>query len=219
MLAFCALGLAASVGAFVFHPVFGLAVSVVSALLAGWCIWFFRDPARRIPTGSRLVISPADGVVVAVDQVPPPPEVPVPEQFRNDCRRVSVFMNVFDVHVNRAPVEGRILSVMHRAGKFFNASLQKASLENERSSMVLETPARDVVVAVQIAGLVARRIVSRVREGGQLRKGERYGLIRFGSRVDVFVPAAAHVLVTTGMKTRAGETVLAEFPAEPTCPS
>lgn len=181
-------------------------VIAATAVLCLWCLWFFRDPARRVPTAPDAVICPADGVVCAVDTADPPPELGLAER---GMTRVCVFMNVFNVHVNRAPVPGKVVAVLHHAGKFFNASLDKASVDNERLSLVLAMPDGRRAVSVQIAGLVARRIVCRVKEGADLRAGQRYGLIRFGSRVDVYLPAGSTPRVRIGEKTLAGETILA----------
>ncbi len=186
----------------------GLGVGVLGAVLCGWCVWFFRDPERAAPQGEHLVVSPADGVVCLIDRASPPAEVGL-GAVRLD--RVCVFMNVFNVHVNRSPVGGRVRRIAYRAGKFLNASLDKASEANERSAMVVELGDGRCVVAVQIAGLVARRIVSRVREGATLARGERYGLIRFGSRVDVYVPEGTRLRVGVGERMVAGESVLGEL--------
>jgi phosphatidylserine decarboxylase len=179
----------------------------IGALLTAWCAYFFRDPPRVTPVRDGLVVSPADGYVSSIGYFPPPPELGL---GATPMQRVSVFMSVFDVHVNRAPVTGRITKIAYTPGKFLNADLDKASEDNERSGMVLETPAGSFGV-VQIAGLIARRIVSFVREGDQLSTGQRFGLIRFGSRVDVYMPEGARVLVALGSKAVAGETVLADL--------
>ncbi|MCC6428669.1 MAG: phosphatidylserine decarboxylase [Phycisphaerales bacterium] len=178
----------------------------ICGLLTLWCIWFFRDPERRTPGEPGLVISPADGVVCMVLPASPPPEIA--EGSGEKLLRVSVFMNVFNVHVNRSPVDGRVEKLAYHPGKFFNASFDKASDLNERLSMRLRMPDGGAVVCVQIAGLVARRIVCQVREQISIARGERYGLIRFGSRVDVYLPAGYESLVKVGDKTTAGETVL-----------
>ena len=170
-----------------------------------WVIAFFRDPVREGPRGDNLVIAPADGLVVSVVMVDEP------DYLKARVQRVSIFMNVFNVHVNRAPVAGRVERVAYRAGKFLNASFDKASVDNERSAMAIRMDDGRMVVAVQIAGLVARRIVSRVREGASLARGERYGMFRFGSRVDVYLPAGSRIGAGTGQKVVAGESVLAEL--------
>lgn len=179
----------------------------IGAILTAWCAYFFRDPVRVTPLDDRLVISPADGVVSAVGPAVPPRELGLGS---GEMTRVSVFMNVFSCHVNRSPVRGRITRIEHRPGKFLNAELDKASQENERNGLVIESP-NGVIACVQIAGLVARRIVCWVETGGNIGAGERIGLIRFGSRLDVFMPTDATVLVAVGQTAVAGETVMAEF--------
>ncbi len=181
-------------------------VGVISGILTVWCIWFFRDPRRAIPADPGAVISPADGVVCLVDNAPPPPELGMGDQ---PLQRVCVFMNVFNVHVNRAPLAGVVEKIAYTPGKFLNASLDKASIHNERNGLVIRTPDGRRIGAVQIAGLVARRIVCRIAEGVTLEKGDRFGLIRFGSRVDVYLPAGSAVRAKVGEKTKAGETILA----------
>ncbi len=183
----------------------------VGLLLTLWCAWFFRDPARVTPIDARLVVSPCDGRVVSVRPRRPPPELGLGEGER-PC--VGIFMNVFDVHVNRTPVPGRVEARVHHPGRFLNASLDKASDENERMSWRIETPDGHRVGLVQIAGLVARRIVPFVEPGARLEAGERIGLIRFGSRCDVYLPEGTVPLVLPGQRTVAGETVLAELGRE-----
>ncbi|MBF0284283.1 MAG: phosphatidylserine decarboxylase family protein [Magnetococcales bacterium] len=172
-------------------------------LLLVWCVWFFRDPERVTPSEPGRVIAPADGKVIVIEEVASAPLSGQP------ARKVSIFMNVFNVHVNRFPEDGRVKALSYHAGKFFNAALAKASLENERMEILLETPDGVLIPFVQVAGLVARRIVCRAKEGDAARRGERFGLIRFGSRVDVYLPLSAEVAVTLGEHTVAGETVLA----------
>ena len=179
----------------------------IGLILTAWCAYFFRDPVRVTPLDDRLVISPADGVVSAVGPAVPPRELGLGS---SEMTRVSVFMNVFSCHVNRSPVRGKITRIEHRPGKFLNAELDKASQENERNGLVIDSP-NGVVAAVQIAGLVARRIVCWAEAGGNIGAGERIGLIRFGSRVDVFLPTDATVRVAVGQTAVAGETVMAEF--------
>ena len=171
-----------------------------------WCVYFFRDPARVTPMREGLVVSPADGVVSSIGFFVPPPELGLGDR---PMQRVSVFMSVFDCHVNRAPVTGRIAKLTYKPGTFINADLDKASEDNERSSLLLDTVNGRIGV-VQIAGLVARRIVSFVSEGQMLGAGDRFGLIRFGSRVDVYLPDGVRVLVGHGSRAIAGETVLAD---------
>lgn len=179
----------------------------IGTVLTVWCALFFRDPVRVTPVREGLVVSPADGVVSMVVNVVPPPELglgSVPLQ------RISVFMSVFNCHVNRAPVSGRIEKIAYHPGKFLNAELDKASEDNERNALVISTPSGSVGV-VQIAGLIARRIVCFVREGQSVMAGERFGLIRFGSRLDIYLPDGAKPLVAQGQTAVAGETVLADF--------
>jgi phosphatidylserine decarboxylase len=181
----------------------------IGLILTAWCAYFFRDPVRVTPLDDRLVVSPADGVVSAVGPAAPPRELGL---GGTEMTRVSVFMNVFSCHVNRAPVRGRIARIEHRPGKFLNAELDKASADNERNGLVIDSP-NGTVAAVQIAGLIARRIVCWAEPGASIGMGERIGLIRFGSRVDVYLPREAGVRVAVGQTAVAGETVLAEFGA------
>lgn len=180
----------------------------IGLIVTVWCTYFFRDPDRVTPAGSNLVISPADGVIQMVTEASPPRELGMEDR---PLKRVSVFMNVFDCHVNRSPVNGTIVAFAYRPGQFFNASLDKASEENERRAMRLRTAADQELAVVQIAGLVARRIVCWAYDGQKLEAGERYGMIRFGSRVDVYLPDDSRVLAVTGQRAVAGETVLAEL--------
>jgi phosphatidylserine decarboxylase len=173
--------------------------------VALWVPAFFRDPARPGPRGERLVIAPADGRVVSVG------EVDEPDFVGGRALRVSVFMNVFDVHVNRHPVDGAVALRRYRPGKFLNASRDKASADNEQMSLGVRA-ARGSVLIRQIAGLIARRIVTDSEVGDAVRQGDRLGLIRFGSRVDTFLPAGVLPRVTVGDRTRAGLTVIAEWP-------
>jgi phosphatidylserine decarboxylase len=179
----------------------------VGLVLTLWCAYFFRDPVRVTPVDESLVISPADGVVCSVGVYPPPPELGLGE---GAMTRVSIFMSVFDCHVNRTPVDGRVMRVAYKPGLFVNADLDKASEDNERNGFVIESP-RGVFGVVQIAGLIARRIVSFSKEGDTVATGERIGLIRFGSRVDVYMPPGCSPLVALGSKAVAGETVIAAF--------
>jgi phosphatidylserine decarboxylase len=174
--------------------------------LTVWCYYFFRDPKRAVPVNAGLLVSPADGVVSLIERAMPPPELGLgPEPLV----RVSVFMSVFNCHVNRAPIEGRIAAVAYRPGKFFNASLDKASEENERNALAIELPDGRKIAVVQIAGLVARRIMCWKKPGDMVRTGERFGLIRFGSRLDVYLPEGVHPQVALGQTMCAGETVIA----------
>lgn len=174
-----------------------------------WCIAFFRDPEREAPTGEGLVISPADGRLLPIVQAAPPPELGMGPEPR---LRLSIFMNVFNVHVNRNPVNGTVMKLAYRKGRFFNASFDKASEHNERMSIRvrLDGSGRELAV-VQIAGLVARRIRCDLTEGERVSRGARFGIIRFGSRLDVYLPAGAQVVSTPNQHVRAGETVLAKL--------
>jgi phosphatidylserine decarboxylase len=179
----------------------------IGTLLTLWCAYFFRDPPRVTPVSDRLVVSPADGRISLVVNAVPPLELglgtmPLP--------RVSIFMSVFDCHVNRTPISGRIERIVYTAGKFLNADLDKASEDNERNGFVITGTAGQVGV-VQIAGLIARRIVCWVKEGQEIGAGERIGMIRFGSRVDVYLPAGTAPLVSEGQTSLAGETVIADL--------
>lgn len=176
-----------------------------------WCYYFFRDPQRTTPTRDGLLVSPADGIISLIEKAVPPEELGMSPDA---LTRVSVFMNVFNCHVNRAPIAGDVVSIAYRAGKYFNASLDKASSDNERNSLALKIADGRQIAVVQIAGLVARRIVCFVKTSQVMRTGERFGLIRFGSRVDVYLPEGVHPLVSVGQSMVAGETVIADLTAD-----
>jgi phosphatidylserine decarboxylase len=213
-------------GAFVpIHPdgykfVFGAALATLilfalapplgwlAAIATGWCAYFFRDPERVSPARAGLVVSAADGKVVAITKVAPPREL---QLGTKPLTRISVFLSIFDVHIVRAPVAGRIISSAYVPGAFLNAGLEKASEGNERRALVIETETGEKIGLVLIAGLIARRIVTFLGEGTSVARGERIGLIRFGSRVDVYLPAGARVLAEAGQTAIGGETVLAAF--------
>jgi phosphatidylserine decarboxylase len=186
----------------IFGPLFWIGM-----ILTAWCAYFFRDPERLTPIEDNWTISPADGRVSAIMKMVPPAELDLGE---DEMWRISVFMNVFNCHVNRAPMAGNIRLINYQKGSFLNAELDKASSENERNGLVIQTNHGDIGV-VQIAGLVARRILCWSKSDDHLDAGERFGLIRFGSRLDVFLPINARPLVTLGQTAIAGETVLAEF--------
>ena len=179
--------------------------------LTVWCYYFFRDPVRSTPTREGLIVSPADGVVSLIEKAVPPAELGMPDEA---LTRVSVFMSVFNCHVNRAPIAGKIAAIAYRPGKFFNASLDKASADNERNSLCIEMADGRQIAVVQIAGLVARRIVCFSSKGDDIQTGERFGLIRFGSRLDVYLPDDVHPLVSVGQTMISGETVLADLTSE-----
>ncbi len=199
------------------------AISVVLGLLWGplfwigagltvWCYYFFRNPVRVIPQQPGLVISPADGIVSLIQDAVPEEALGLGSE---PVTRVSVFMNVFNCHVNRAPMAGKITHIVYRHGKFVNASLDKASIHNERNSLSIEAPDGTRIGVVQIAGLVARRIVCFAKEGDSIEAGHLFGLIRFGSRLDIYLPKGVSPLVCVGQTAVAGETILADL-ADPT---
>ncbi len=209
------------------HPVIAregwpfVAVSIAAALLVHWLggpwwaapLWlvaafnvqFFRDPPRSIPREANAVLSPADGRIVTVERARDP-------YLERDALKMSVFMNVFNVHSNRSPVDGEVREAWYHKGKFFNAALSKSSLENERAALWIRTASGADVTCVQIAGLIARRILCYARSGQRLARGERYGFIRFGSRVDVYLPAEARPVAAVGDKVYATESILASLP-------
>ncbi|MCA1655195.1 MAG: phosphatidylserine decarboxylase [Pseudonocardiaceae bacterium] len=190
-------------------------LGVVGFVLAGLVAWFFREPKRVAPSRAGVVVAAADGTVSHVVLAEPPAELGLPTGER---LRISVFLSVFDVHVQRAPAAGVVSRLVYRPGKFLSADLDKASEDNERNSLLLTTQdgtGGQEVVVVQIAGLIARRIVCQVAEGDKVGAGQTYGLIRFGSRVDIYVPVDSRVLVEPGQRTIGGETVVAELPDGP----
>ncbi len=182
----------------------------IGVLATAWCIYFFRDPWRVSPQREGLVLAPADGFILAVDEVPPPPELGL---GTDKMRRIAIFMNVLDVHVNRSPMAGRVARLAYTEGKFLNASLDKASIDNERMATMISTSEGDIGV-VQIAGLVARRIVCVLREGQDVIAGQRIGLIRFGSRAEVYIPLGWATLALVGQRSIGGETILADAHAQ-----
>ncbi len=201
---FIALFAILTTGLWVLHQPLGW----IGVVLTAWCAYFFRDPERVTPGESGLVISPADGMVLLFEDAPPPLELGMGDGVRP---RVSIFMNVFNVHVNRIPAHGVIEKISYRPGRFFNASLDKASEHNERMSVSMKTNQGAEIAFVQIAGLVARRIKCGLAEGQQVRAGDRFGLIRFGSRVDVYLPAGTRPKAIPGQTAVAGETVIADL--------
>ncbi len=201
---FLALSVAATIGLFFVSDVLGW----LGVVLTAWCYYFFRDPARVTPAREGLVVSPADGVVSMIEPAVPPSEL---EMGSDPMTRISVFMNLFDCHVNRWPIEGTVEKIAYRPGRFFNASLDKASVHNERSGLAARLPDGRRFAVVQIAGLVARRICCDASEGQRLATGERFGIIRFGSRLDVYLPDGVAPLVAVGQSAIAGETVIADL--------
>jgi phosphatidylserine decarboxylase len=194
---------------FSFFSLFSLFISNVLFLfflfLSLFTLWFFRDPERHFDSKDNQLLSAADGKICFIGEENPPSET----QFKEKMKKVSIFMNVFNVHVNRSPVNGNIKKIIYKNGKFFNASLDKASEHNERNSFIIETNT-DKVVVVQIAGLIARRILSFISEGNKIDKGDRIGLIRFGSRVDIYFPPTYDIKVNQNDIVVAGETIIAE---------
>lgn len=191
-------------------------LGLLGVLATAWCVYFFRDPDRVTPIRDGLVVAPADGIVVMVTDASPPPELNMGDLPRP---RISIFLNVFDVHVNRMPCDGRIVKAAYHPGKFVNAALDKASADNERMALriAVDSPPADVegeasdIAVVQIAGLVARRIILWSREGDQLLAGQRFGMIRFGSRTDLYLPVGVSPLVVPGQRMIGGETIVADF--------
>ena len=177
-------------------------LTVLMLALTLFSVYFFRNPERVVPLGDNLVVAPADGKVVFVG------DVDEERYFNERVTKVSIFMSVFDVHVNRAPCDAKVVDMFYQAGQFVNASYDKASKVNEQAGLLLETPNGERLLVVQIAGLIARRIVTYPIIGDLVKRGERYGLIRFGSRVDLYFPTSSDISITLGEKTVAGETVL-----------
>lgn len=180
----------------------------IGIILTSWCVYFFRTPVRVTPLGDDFVISPADGKVILIKKVVPPASFGMLDE---EVYRVSIFLNVFDVHVNKVPVSGVLEKIIYHPGKFVNASFDKASDDNERNTIVIRTEKNIKIAATQIAGLIARRIVCHVAEQSQVVAGQEFGLIRFGSRVDVYLPAGVEPLVVVGQRAIAGETILAHL--------
>jgi phosphatidylserine decarboxylase len=207
---FIGIGIAAVLIAFFFAVQFRSwplwIVAFLVTVVALWCAYFFRDPERTGPRGPNIVVAPADGKVLMIT------DVDEPRFVKGRAMRISIFMNVFNVHVNRYPVDGRVDFVWYNKGKFFNAAAEKSSLENEQMSVGITTPGGLRILTRQIAGLIARRIVTYSKVGDEAHQGDRFGIIRFGSRVDVFIPTNSVVKAKLGDITTAGTTVLAELP-------
>jgi phosphatidylserine decarboxylase len=182
----------------------------VGVPLTGWCAYFFRDPPRVTPTRTGLVVAPADGIVSAIADAPPPAELDMGSEPRT---RISVFLNVFDVHINRIPADGVVAKTVYHAGRFLNAALDKASEDNERNAIAIDLSDGRTLAVVQIAGLIARRIVCWVGTGDRVLAGARMGMIRFGSRTDLYLPEGVAPLVAVGQRSVGGETVFADLNA------
>ena len=187
---------------------FSSSLGWIGGICTVWCAFFFRNPERMTPIGDNLVISAADGVVQKIVETTPPAELDIGDKT---MIRVSVFLNIFNVHINRIPATGKVLALKYIPGKFFNASLDKASIHNERQAVLLETKNKTKLAFVQIAGLIARRIVCDLEEEQEVLSGQRYGLIRFGSRVDIYLPLKTTLEVTEGQTCIGGETIIADL--------
>ncbi len=203
---FVAIAVIASVIGFLFSSVLGLLLFIIVVYVA----YFFRDPERVVPQRAGLILAAGDGRVSMIEEISPPEELGLGPDLR---LKVSIFLSIFDVHIQRAPVSGEIINKIYTPGLFLNAELDKASEDNERSSMVIETIDGEKIAVVQIAGLIARRIIGFVKKGQRIGVGERFGLIRFGSRVDVYLPVGTVPLVAVGQKAIGGETVIADLKA------
>jgi phosphatidylserine decarboxylase len=190
-------------GLLVWHP-----LAWAGVIFALFCLYFFRDPERVAPPRANVFLAPADGLVVSIEQAAPPAELGLGDTLRP---RVAIFLSVLDVHVNRAPISGTVTRIAYRAGKFLNAAEDKASDENERNALAMKLPTGQEIAVVQIAGLIARRILCNVTEGQTLSAGERFGIIRFGSRTDLYLPAGTIPLVAIGQRMIGGETVIADL--------
>jgi phosphatidylserine decarboxylase len=195
----------AVLAAVVVHALAGFAWALPLWIIAAFVLQFFRDPPREVPGDARSVLSPADGRIVAIEPVRDP-------WLDRDCLKISVFMNVFNVHSNRSPVDGEVKQRWYHPGKFINADLDKASTENERNALHIRATTGHDITCVQVAGLIARRILCYVEAGAHLVRGQRYGFIRFGSRVDLYLPTDVRIRVAIGDKVSATSTVLAELP-------
>ena len=204
---FLGISLLATIVAFLLDTSLGWILVLVTA----WIAYFFRDPDRVTPLREGLVIAPADGRIVGIERVQPPTELGLDG---GDRTRISIHLSLFDCHVNRAPIAGRIIRSVYMPGAFLSATNDKASEDNERRALVIETPVGTEIAVLQIAGMVSRRIVTFAGEGDTVGVGQRFGLIRFGSRVDVFLPPGRHALVAVGQRTVAGETVLADLKSD-----
>ena len=190
-------------------------LGIIAGILTIGCVFFFRNPDRVVPLDPNNVVAPADGVIQSIKEVVPPEDLGL---GKLPLLRISIFLNIFDVHVNRIPVQGQVINLNYHAGKFVNASLDKASIYNERQSLVIETAKKIKVGVVQIAGLVARRIVCNVEENQEVQIGDRFGIIRFGSRVDVYLPKKTIPIVAERQRAVGGETILAKLKSDRVAP-
>jgi phosphatidylserine decarboxylase len=184
-------------------------LGLIGLVLTLWCIFFFRDPQRIIPQEAGVLVSPADGLVTKIEH-----DVEAPNELNlsgKKFNKISVFLNVFDVHVNRVPISGKIVKISYKSGKFLSANLDEASTENERNAVLLETKDKTKIIFVQVAGMVARRIVSELKEGQEVVTGQKYGIIRFGSRADIYLPENVEIKVLIGQTMIGGESIIAKL--------
>ena len=193
-----------SIGALITHGIILKVLTVLSLFLVLFSIYFFRDPEREIPPGENLIVSPADGKVILIEQIPEE------DVFKTTVQKVSIFMSVFDVHVNRIPIDGRVTYFNYQKGKFHQAFKDDASYENERTIIVVEND-KIKLLFVQIAGILARRIVCRIREGWNVKQGDRFGMIKFGSRVDMLLPMEVKLNIKLNQKVKAGATIIGHY--------
>ncbi|MEM7617719.1 MAG: phosphatidylserine decarboxylase [Pseudomonadota bacterium] len=184
-------------------------LAFIGLILTTWCYYFFRNPDRLVPTTEGAVVSPADGIVQSVSVAKAPGGLEIDQEL--EFNKVSIFLDIFNVHVNRCPIKGKITKLVYHTGKFINASLDKASEDNERQSCVVQTEDNQEIIFVQIAGLVARRIVCNLYEDQEVKTGERYGIIKFGSRVDLYLPLTVNPQVAVGQQVIGGETIIANL--------
>ena len=187
---------------------FSSGLGTIGFIITAWCVYFFRNPERHTPILEDMIIAPADGVVQSVVEATPPAELGLGDK---EMLRISIFLNVFNVHVNRVPFSGSVIKIIYKPGKFYSANAEEASFDNERNSVVIKTASGHEIIFVQVAGLVARRIISDLKEGQEVIAGQRYGIIRFGSRVDMYLPEDIEIQSLLGQTMIGGETVLAKI--------
>ena len=192
--------------------IFSLILSFLIFFILCFVAYFFRDPDRFIPNGDNLIVSPADGTIICVDEVPLPKEI---SNSEIKFKRVGIFLSVFDVHINRVPFSGIVKSIKYVSGKFVKANIQDSDIKNERNIILIETKQNDQIVFVQIAGLIARRIVCNIKENDEIIKGDKFGMIKFGSRTDIYFPSHLKPQVFVGQKVVGGESVIADFKNSP----
>ena len=201
---FIALFFLITLGLFLFSPIWGIGGLIITV----WCVYFFRNPHRVTPLGDSIIVSPADGIITKIENAIPPKEL---GWHSSPLTRISIFLNVFDVHVTRIPVDGEVIKTLYHPGKFLNASLDKASEFNERNSVIIKTSSGQEMLVVQIAGLIARRILSDAHVGQTVQAGELFGIIRFGSRVDLYLPEGVNPQIIEGQYMLGGETIMGDL--------